>query len=99
MLKTKTSKRPKPPKDYDDNPEWSTAQIRSARPAREVSPLIVAEYEKKLGRPSLGDAAKAHLSLRIAPDVLRAYQKTGKGWQTRMNEVLARGAKKLARAK
>ena len=95
MTKQTNKARPKPPKDYDENPEWTEADIKRARPAREVSPRIV--EAAKRGRPSLGDAAKVQLSLRIAPNVLRAYQKTGEGWQVRMNEVLARGAKKLAR--
>ena len=40
------------------------------------------------GRP-VAERRKTSISLRIDPDVLEFYKAMGKGWQSRMNEVLA----------
>ncbi len=40
------------------------------------------------GRP-VAKHRKTSISLRIDPDVLEFYKAMGKGWQSRMNEVLA----------
>jgi len=45
------------------------------------------------GRPPLDDPKRA-VNLRLDADVLAAYRKTGKGWQTRINADL-RKARKL----
>jgi uncharacterized protein (DUF4415 family) len=88
--------RPKPPRDFEDNPAWSNADLARARPAREIVPAIVAAAKR--GRPAHGDKPKIPVSLRLPPDVLQAYKATGKGWQGRMTEALAKGAKKLPRS-
>lgn len=41
------------------------------------------------GRPPK-EGRKVNTTLRIDPDVLDAYRQEGKGWQTRINEVLRR---------
>ncbi len=35
----------------NENPEWTAADFRKARPAREMAPEIVAAYERSRGRP------------------------------------------------
>ena len=49
------------------------------------------EYQGKnlirLGRPPL-ESPKKLLSVRFDVDVIDAFKKTGKGWQTRMNDAL-----------
>ena len=36
--------------------------------------------------------SKVAVTLRVDPDTLQAFKATGEGWQTRMNDVLKRGA-------
>jgi uncharacterized protein (DUF4415 family) len=94
-MTAKKAARPKlPPMDYDDNPPLTQAQLRKMRPAAEIVPEIVAEHKRRAGRPKL-ENAKVPVSLRLDPDVLDAYKRTGKGWQRRINETLAKGAAKL----
>jgi hypothetical protein len=45
--------------------------------------------------PILQDIGGVPVSLRVDLDVLAAYVSTGKGYQSRMNEALRRGAKSL----
>ncbi len=76
--------------------EWTVADFAAARPALEV----VAEL---FGRPAAdalrrGRPRKARCNvsttLRLDEDVLAGYQLQGKGWQTRMNQVLRKGLQK-----
>lgn len=54
--------------------------------------VIASDRARRPGRPAGSVAAikKQPVTLRIAPDVLQKWRATGKGWQTRMAEVLAR---------
>ncbi|MFI4964299.1 MAG: BrnA antitoxin family protein [Caulobacterales bacterium] len=47
---------------------------------------------KVRGRPR-SVAPKAHVSLRLAPDVLAFYRAKGKGWQVEIEAALRRGMK------
>jgi uncharacterized protein (DUF4415 family) len=47
------------------------------------------------GRPPLENPKEA-VKLRLDYDVLTAYRKTGRGWQTRINADLRKAARKLA---
>jgi uncharacterized protein (DUF4415 family) len=85
-------KRPNPEKISRDNPEWTTAMLAKARPAREVLPKIfgartAATMLKPSGRPKSPES-KVAISLRLAPDTLARWKATGPGWQTRMAKVL-----------
>jgi len=76
----------------EDNPEWTLEEIRTARPALEVltevfGPAVAEEFRRGRGRPAKADK-KVNLTLRLDPDVLEAYRHQGRGWQTRINEVL-----------
>jgi uncharacterized protein (DUF4415 family) len=79
----------------DDNPEWTKEDFAGARPATEMLPEIIGEQATQAlmrrgrGRPSKS-VKKANQTLRLDADVLEAYRKEGKGWQTRINEVLRR---------
>jgi len=75
-----------------DNPPLDEDWFARARPAREVLPEIfgadvAAQMLKPRGRPPL-DNPKRAITLRLSPHVLSAFKATGKGWQTRINEVL-----------
>lgn len=71
------------PHEYEEAPEWTDEQIASATVVR------------GRGRPALGDAVKVPIKLRLDPDVLEIYKATGKGWQTRMQEDIAKAALRL----
>lgn len=77
----------------EDNPEWTAEDFARARPAAEVLPQYIGEaatqelLRRGPGRP-VQDVRKVNQTLRLDADVLEAYRQEGKGWQTRMNEVL-----------
>lgn len=50
----------------------------------------------KPGRPKSANAKKS-VHLRLSPDVLAWFRKTGPGWQTRIDDVLRKAAKLGAR--
>jgi len=78
----------------EENPEWTEEDFRRARPFSDVLPELAAALKRARGRPKL-PKPKLPVSLRIDQDVLNAYKATGKGWQQRMNEALARSAPKI----
>jgi uncharacterized protein (DUF4415 family) len=65
------------PKDYEE--------IRNAT-------LHIGGVPVKRGRPKLKDA-KQPVSLRLDPDVLAHFRRSGRGWQGRINAVLRKAAK------
>jgi uncharacterized protein (DUF4415 family) len=86
-------KKPNPERPDEDNPEPTREELRRARPAAEVLPALIGEratqelLRRARGRPPKKDR-KVNQTLRIDPDMLEAYKKEGKGWQTRINKVL-----------
>ncbi len=81
-----------------DNPEWSADDIRHARPGAEVLPAAFIENVRRQ-RGKQRAPTKQMVSLRVDPAVLDAYRSTGKGWQGRMHETLARHAPKSTRTR
>ena len=85
----------KPPVEAPDDeaPEADAAWFARARPAEEVLPGLLGEaaaaelLKPRRGRPPSA-APKAHVNIRLDPDVLAAFKRTGAGWQTRMNQAL-----------
>jgi len=71
--------------DFSDIPELSDAQLKGM---------------KRLGRPLLGAAPRELVAIRIDPFVLEKLKKkakqNGKGYQTLINEVLAKFVRKKA---
>ncbi len=78
------------PKSHDeDTPAWTDDQLDRAELA--VGGTVVRPANGTLtraGRPSLGDAAKQQVTLRIDPDVLAKFREGGPGWQGRINAAL-----------
>lgn len=69
--------------------------IRNLRPMdRETVEYI----ERMRGRPP-AEAPKQAVSLRLDPDVIAHYKKSGAGWQSRMNAALRAHAKLKPKAK
>lgn len=72
--------------------ELTAEDLREFRPAAEV---LSPELLKKLGiRGAQKSPTKVQLSLRLTPDVIAAFKATGRGWQTRMGDVLREWADK-----
>ena len=68
------------PEEYDELPEW-TEEMFEAADLYEGGKLI------RPGRPK-GSGTKTAVKIRYDNAVLDAFRATGKGWQTRMNDVL-----------
>ncbi|WP_258590033.1 BrnA antitoxin family protein [Mesorhizobium sp. AR07] len=60
----------------------------AARTDPDAQPNLIA----RRGRPRL-DHAKVAILLRLDPDVVESFKKSGSGWQTRMNAALRQAAK------
>jgi len=84
---------PNPELIDEENPEITPEELRRARPASEVLPELIGEkaaqelLRRGRGRPQK-EGKKVSTTVRLDPDVLEAFQQEGKGWQTRINEVL-----------
>ena len=74
--------------EYDEAPELTKEMLDRAE-IRHGDKVI------KRGRPPLENPKEA-VKLRLDPDVLAAYRRTGRGWQTRINADLRKAARKLA---
>ncbi|MGQ0658985.1 MAG: BrnA antitoxin family protein [Chromatiales bacterium] len=82
-----------------ENPEWTAADFKRARPASEVLPKLIGKKAavrllKPRGRPKSLDA-KVSISLRLAPETLARWKASGPGWQTRMAAALSRTAPRV----
>jgi uncharacterized protein (DUF4415 family) len=71
--------------DYSEIPELSDDQLKSM---------------KRVGRPTIGENARQLIAIRIDPQVLMQLQKEakkhGKGYQSLINEILAKHTKRSA---
>jgi uncharacterized protein (DUF4415 family) len=81
--------------DWDavKSPPLSRAQLAKMRPAAEAMPGLVESYRRTRGRPKT-EQPKMLVSLRLDADIVRAFKKEGPGWQTRINAVLAKWARR-----
>jgi uncharacterized protein (DUF4415 family) len=75
-----------------ESPEWTRKDFERARPAL---PLIGEVFgadaaravARRRGRPRKA-SPKVNQTLRLDADVVEAYRRQGRGWQTRINAVL-----------
>jgi uncharacterized protein (DUF4415 family) len=75
-----------------DNPEWTAIDFASAKKASEVLPAIFGEKVaqkmlKPVGRPKVKHPKK-QVSIRLSDDTVAYFRSLGKGWQTKVSEVL-----------
>jgi len=82
--------------DWNDAeiPELTAEDFRRMRPAREVLPEIfgekvAAEMLRPRGRPRKAKV-KTLVTLRLDPEIVEHFKARGRGWQTRINDVLKR---------
>ena len=73
------------PKDYEEIPELTDEWFRRAD-VYEGGKLI------RRGRPP-SPVRKRAVSLRLDPDVLAHFRRSGRGWQSRINAALRKAAK------
>ena len=86
-------RKPDPELIDDEAPEATDEWFERARPAKDVLPgLVGAVAAKELLKPKRGrpPAAnpKEHLNIRHDADIVKAFRRTGSGWQTRLNNAL-----------
>ncbi len=90
------AKRPPPPADLDDSPPLDDDFFAEARRGRDIlSPGRLAASagevaRRKSGRPTGEGGPKAAVSLRLDMGVVNHLRAQGPGWQTRVNDALAR---------
>lgn len=73
----------------DGVPELGDEFFARAKPATAVMPeSFMAAVRRKAGRPPKADA-KAPVSLRLDPAIVRHLRGRGPGWQTAVNDALA----------
>lgn len=74
-----------------ENPEWTQETFARAKPLNEMPEHIQKAFKRPPGRPRVANP-KPVVSLRMDQDVLDYFKSTGPGWQSRINEILAREA-------
>ena len=71
----------------EENPEWTRATFRRARPAREV----LAQFdlpEPRKGRGPQKTPTKVQTTIRLDSDIEAFFKNKGSGWQSRINDAL-----------
>lgn len=74
-----------------DNPEWTEADFKQAKPFAEMFPEVIDELRKSRGRPKT-NAPKKQVTLRLDADVVEFFRRAGPGWQSRINDSLRNSA-------
>lgn len=70
-----------------DDAEWTEEDFRNAKPFAEALPELYESIQRARGRPPV-ENPRQQISIRLDPDVVAKFKATGKGWQSRINEVL-----------
>lgn len=73
-------------------PELTDEELATAKPLAEALPDLADRMEqevKRRGRPP-SDAPKRAVSIRLDEKVIDHFKADGPGWQTRVNDVLAK---------
>lgn len=76
--------------DPDDAPELGPEFFAKAKKmvnGKEVGDVEFQAAKKRMGRPPAA-VKRPTLNMRIDPDVLEALKTSGRGWQTRVNDLL-----------
>lgn len=84
-------------RDREDAPELTDEILERAEYS--IGGVIIRPASGTLtkpGRPRKPDAKKS-VHLRLSPDVLAYFRRTGPGWQTRIDETLRKAAKLQAK--
>jgi len=78
--------RQKKPSKYADDAPLTAKELRSARLLSISDPKLVGAIKRSRGRPMGRSKETIHISLDA--EIVASLRKSGKGWQTRLNEML-----------
>lgn len=70
-----------------DSPELTDEQMATAQPFAEAYPDLAESIRRSRGRPPV-ETPRQQISIRLEPDVVAKFKATGKGWQSRINDIL-----------
>ena len=70
--------------DPEDSAHWENST--PPQPAAEVVPHIVEGFRRVRGRQI--SPTKVSINIRLAADVVASLRESGRGWQTRVNDIL-----------
>lgn len=70
-----------------ENPEWTDRMFREAKPLEQSSLPEAFKKQIRRGRPSSNNH-KTPVSIRLSSEVVAYFRSQGKGWQTKLDEVL-----------
>jgi len=73
--------------DPDAAPLLTDEELNKLRPVAETHPEIVEAYRRSRGPQK--EPTKVPISIRLDEEVVTYFRAQGRGWQTRINEVLA----------
>ncbi len=71
---------------YSDDAPLTGTELKTARRLHEASPVLVKAIKQGRGRPAGRTKETVHISLDT--EVVASLRKSGKGWQTRLNDML-----------
>lgn len=71
---------------YADDAPLTDAELKTARRLRDAPPDLIRTIKRSRGRPAGRTKETIHISLDA--DVVASLRKSGKGWQTRLNDML-----------
>ena len=80
------STKPDPELIDDENPEWTEEMFRQSIRFRDLPASLQATLRRARGPGK--KPAKVQTAIRFDPEVLSALRATGRGWQTRVNDVM-----------
>ena len=75
-------------KHHDDNPEWTKARIKAAKPLADVLPdLAAASSKRRVGRPKAQET-KIPMTFRFDPALANAMRSSGPNFSRRAEKAL-----------
>jgi uncharacterized protein (DUF4415 family) len=70
----------------EENPEWTEADFKKARPASELPAEVLGAFPRTRGIQKA--AKKVPVYIRLSPEAVERFKADGPGWQTRIDDVL-----------
>ena len=83
-------------KAIDDAPELGRESFADAVRVSDGDAALLRAMRATRGKQRT--PTKRLVSIRLNPEVLAAYRRTGRGWQARINQDLEKAAKRIRRA-
>jgi uncharacterized protein (DUF4415 family) len=92
-----TKRKVRPTLADEENPNWAAKDFAAAKRVEDVAELAHLSKRRRGERGPQKTPTKEAVKLRLDPDVLAHYRRTGPGWQTRMNDDLRKVARLAAK--